>query len=66
LLNTIPWVLIFAGIENGFGMNSEVCVAWLLVRELSIAPDIGVSENDDVVTSSEGVTTVENRLHHHF
>ena len=55
LFNTEPRVLILHCIKDLGSKMTEVGVCRLLVGEVFVGPDVGITEDDDVVTSSEGI-----------
>jgi hypothetical protein len=55
LFNTEPGVLILNSIKDLGSKVSEVSVCRLLVGEVFVSPDVGIAEDDDVVSSSEGI-----------
>ena len=62
LLNTVPWFLGRVGIENLLGEMPEVCVGWHEVLVGVVGPDVGLGENHNVVSSSEGIREEETWL----
>jgi hypothetical protein len=55
LFNTEPGVFILDRVKDLSSKVSEISVSRLLVGEVFIGPDVGITEDNDVVTSSEGI-----------
>jgi hypothetical protein len=55
LFNTEPGMLILNSVKDLCGKVSEVSVSRLLVGEVFVGPDVSITEDNDVVTSSEGI-----------
>lgn len=66
LLNPEPWLLKHTRVEDLLGEVSEVGVGRLECGEALVSPDEGLSQDDDVVATAEGVGVVSDGLHDNF
>ena len=69
LLDTEPWLLILASIEDGTGMGSEVRVSWSKFLAGGVSPSEGFAKDEEMVMervlgwTSEGVFEDGDWLH---
>jgi len=63
LLDSKPWLLVGSGVENFLGGGSEVGVGGGKFSAGAISPLVGLGHDDDMVSTSEGISVVGDGLH---
>ena len=63
LFDTEPWLISLCSIENFLGVNSEVGVGGGELLAGAISPLVGLGHDDDMVSTSEGISVVGDGLH---